>query len=51
MHFDTGYLVKSKVILDHFPVHSREEERDKINISWKQYGTRLSRGFLTGSYE
>jgi len=34
MHFDTGYLVKSKVIKDHFPVHSREEERMKINTSW-----------------
>jgi hypothetical protein len=31
MHFDTGYLVKSKVIKEHFPVHAREEERDKIN--------------------
>lgn len=51
MHFDTGYLVKSKVIIEHFPVHSREEERMKINTSWDQYGTRLSWGFLTGNYE
>ena len=51
MHFDIGYLVKSKVIKEHFPVHSREEERLKINTSWDQYGTRLAWGFLTGKYE
>ena len=51
MHFDLGYLVKSKVIKEHFPVHSHEEEREKIMISWKNYGTRLSVGFLTGRYE
>ena len=51
MHFDTGYLVKSKVIKEHFPVHAREEDREKINISWNQYGNRLSMGFLTGNFE
>lgn len=30
MQFDSGYLVKSKVIKEHFPIHSREEERNKI---------------------
>ena len=50
MHFDLGYLVKSKVIKEHFPVHSHEEEREKIQISWANYGTRLSWGFLTGNY-
>ena len=51
MQFDLGYLVKSKVVIDHFPVHSREEERKKINESWDNYGTRLSLGFLTGNFE
>ena len=32
-------------------MHSREEERSKITESWKNYGTRLSFGFLTGNYE
>jgi len=50
MHFDIGYLVKSKVILEHFPVHSHEAERSKIITSWNQYGTRLSLGFLTGKF-
>ena len=51
MQFDIGYLVKSKVIKDHFPVHSREEERAKIMISWNNYGTRLAWGFLSGNFE
>ena len=51
MQFDTGYLVKSKVIRQHFPIHSREEERLKIQTSWQQYGFRLSWGFVTGKYE
>lgn len=51
MHFDLGYLKKSKVVIDSFPVsagsqfisdsfpvHARENERNKIIISWKQYG-------------
>ena len=51
MQFDIGYLVKSKVILDHFPVHSREEEREKIKIAWEKYGMRLARGFMTTGWE
>ena len=51
MHFDLGYLVKSKVITEHFPVHSHEEEREKIITSWNNYGKRLSLGFLTGNFE
>jgi len=51
MHFDLGYLVKSKVVKQHFPVHAREEELNKIQVAWKMYGVRLSWGFLTGNYE
>ena len=51
MQFDIGYLVKSKVILDHFPVHSREEEREKIKIAWEKYGMRLARGFMVMGWE
>lgn len=51
MNFDLGYLVKSKVVKEHFPVHAREEEREKIKISWNSYGNRLSWGFLTGNFE
>ena len=51
MQFDIGYLVKSKVILDHFPVHAREEEREKIKISWDAYGMRLARGFMAYGWE
>ena len=51
MQFDIGYLVKSKVILDHFPVHSREEEREKIKIAWDKYGMRLARGFMVTGWE
>lgn len=51
MHFDLAYLVNSKVVSDHFPMHAQREERDKIQKSWKEYGTRLSWGFLTGNFE
>lgn len=51
MNFDLGFLVKSKVVKEHFPVHAREEEREKIKVSWDSYGSRLSWGFLTGNYE
>ena len=51
MHFDIGYFIKSKIILQHFPMHSHEEERNKIVTSWNQYGNRLSVGFLTGKFE
>ena len=51
MHFDLGYLVKSKVVKMHFPVHSRESERNKIIASWRQYGKRLAWGFMSGNFE
>ena len=51
LHFDLGYLVKSKVVKEHFPMHAEEQEREKIKISWDNYGTRLSWGFLTGNFE
>ena len=51
MHFDLGYLVQSKVVKEHFPVHAHEEDREKIIISWNNDGKRLALGFLTGKYE
>ena len=51
MHFDLGYLVESKVVKDHFVVHGRDEEREKIRVAWSLYGWKLSWGFISGNFE
>jgi len=43
---DIDYLVKSNVILDHFPIHN--EDRHKLLGSWKNHRMALSFGMATG---
>ena len=47
--FDIDYLEKSKVILEHFPMHT--DDRQAIEESWMKYRWRLAFGFLTGKWE
>ena len=48
--FDLNYLVKSKVISEHFPIHAREEQRKKVITSWAKYKYALVWGFITGNF-
>ena len=42
--FDLSYLVKSHVIIDHFPLHERD--RSQIKVSFHEYKYKLIRGFI-----
>ena len=46
--FDIEYLIKSGVIIEHFPCH--KEERENIIKSWKKFGVRLSFSMVLGNF-
>jgi len=45
---DVEYMLKSGVVLDHFPVHM--PEREHVYTSWMDYRMRLSYGMLTSGF-
>ena len=45
-HMDIGYMMKSHVILNHFPAHS--EKRKEIYDSWNEHKIQLVWGMLAG---
>ena len=44
-HMDLGYMMKSKVIMDHFPMHN--SNRFVVRESWIKYRFKLVLGFIT----
>lgn len=47
-NFDIPYLMKSGVILNHFPLHS--DKRQKIQFSWQHFRLRLAVQMLIGDF-
>jgi len=46
---DIDYLVKARIVDDHYPLHTHD--RDRIQQSWSKYYCRLMTGFITGSWK
>lgn len=46
---DIDYLMKAKIIEEHYPLHTNERER--IRDSWKKYSLKLMIGFVTGAWQ
>mmetsp|Transcript_16277 Transcript_16277/g.22290 ORF Transcript_16277/g.22290 Transcript_16277/m.22290 type:complete len:100 (+) Transcript_16277:1581-1880(+) len=45
---DVDFLVKAKIIVEHYPLH--DNNREKIKQSWNKYYIRLMFGFITGRW-
>jgi len=45
---DVDFLVKAKIITEHYPLH--DNGREKIKQSWNKYYLRLMFGFITGRW-
>jgi hypothetical protein len=39
-----------KIVIDHFPLHEREEVRTALTASWKKNGLKLTLGFFLGNW-
>jgi len=48
-HMDIDYMVKSRVIVDHFPMH--HPDRHVIMESWMKYRLKLAMGFIFTGFE
>lgn len=46
---DIDYLIKARIIVDHYPLHTAA--REYIQVSWSKYYFRLMTGFITGSWK
>ena len=49
-HMDLGYMEKSKVITQHFPMHSNDGSRVVVMESWLKYRFRLVLGMIFSGF-
>ena len=46
-HMDLGYMMKSKVVLNHFPMHTNDGARKTVFESWMKYRFHLALGMIS----